>query len=160
MIPGVANARRRLSLVSLPTLPSSSSVILIHGWFSTASALKRFGASFTKSPRIKSFASWLTSPHSLSGKLNRPLNKKKKIAKNWKELVISNAYLLESIQIIILDRYDSFHHDSSRNPVHSYPRMVGNHKAEYKQWPQGTISHIVCRSDLLRQQITQPLLAP
>uniref|UniRef100_A0A182QFC6 Uncharacterized protein n=1 Tax=Anopheles farauti TaxID=69004 RepID=A0A182QFC6_9DIPT len=49
-----------------------SSLIRIHGCCSTAVALSRFGASFTSSPRIRSFASSLTSCHSLSGKQYRP----------------------------------------------------------------------------------------
>lgn len=66
--PGVPKARRRF------VSSKSVSATLIHGWFNTAWALKRFGASFTNKPRIKSFASSEISFHSLSGKLKRPAN--------------------------------------------------------------------------------------
>lgn len=56
----------------------SPSAILIQGCRKTASALKRFGAFLTRRPQIKSFASLLTSVHSLSGKLNRPASNQTK----------------------------------------------------------------------------------
>lgn len=73
IIPGVFNALCRRSITTL----FSHSAILIHGCCSTASALNRFGAFFTRRPLIKSFASLLTSAHSLSGKLNRPVTEHK-----------------------------------------------------------------------------------
>lgn len=71
IIPDVLSALCRCSITDLSAFALSA--IFIHGCRSTASALNRFGAFFTKRPRIKSFASLLTSDHSLSGKLYRPI---------------------------------------------------------------------------------------
>uniref|UniRef100_A0A2M4DEW2 Putative secreted protein n=1 Tax=Anopheles darlingi TaxID=43151 RepID=A0A2M4DEW2_ANODA len=76
-MPGVLSTRLRClcllaSVLMPPARQTVSSVMRIQGCSSTAVALSRFGASFTSNPRIRSFASSLTSCHSLSGKLNRP----------------------------------------------------------------------------------------
>lgn len=149
IIPGVFSARYRCSMSILLAFPLSA--IFIHGCCNTASALKRFGAFFTRRPRIKSFASLLTSAHSLSGKLNRPIcspeQEKRTIKIIYQVIDLAStsvhcdciiclkkdsfresSYLPELIQTEVFGNWCNFHHDSNHSLLHSYPKMVDSHR--------------------------------
>lgn len=127
IFPGVLSARCRFSS------SQSSLANLIHGWLRTSSAEILFDAFFTKSLVIKSFASSLTSDHSFSGKLKRPVKiyrcENPELIDNMKKPKI---YLHELIQIIALDIFGNSHRDSSHIPLHSCRWTVDSHRARCK----------------------------